>query len=180
MPSFDDVLREVAKRLNGGVRSYDAVSRYGGEEFLVVLVGCPSQLAKSRAEHIRRLIDSRPFDTSAGALNVSMSMGVAGTDDLIHQGRTIAPNKPAGIVLSWRCGPLHKVRRRPIPRKPRFLPRELAPLWSELVAGLLHHLPHRRIRTGRPLFPPCFQPLAGFFQVAEHQWILVRRPPRRN
>ena len=78
---FDDVLREVAKRLNGGVRSYDAVSRYGGEEFLVVLVGCPSQLAMSRAEHIRRLIDSRPFDTSAGALNVSMSLGVAGTDD---------------------------------------------------------------------------------------------------
>jgi diguanylate cyclase (GGDEF)-like protein len=78
----DDVLREVAKRLNGGVRSYDAVSRYGGEEFLVVLVGCPSQLAVSRAEHIRRLIDSRPFDTSAGALNVSMSLGVAGTDDL--------------------------------------------------------------------------------------------------
>lgn len=30
---------------------------------------------------IRRLIDSRVFDTAAGPLNVSMSLGVAGTDD---------------------------------------------------------------------------------------------------
>ena len=40
-----------------------------------------SSLAISRAEHIRRLIDSRVFDTAAGPLNVSMSLGVAGTDD---------------------------------------------------------------------------------------------------
>ena len=74
-------MREVAARLNVAVRSYDAVSRYGGEEFLVVLVGCPSGLVVSRAEHVRRLIDSRVFDAAAGTLNVSMSLGVAGTDD---------------------------------------------------------------------------------------------------
>lgn len=89
----DSVLREVARRLNDAVRSYDAVSRYGGEEFLVVLVGCPSQQAKSRAESLRRIIDSRPFETPGGLLNVSLSLGLAGTDDwtgltaeeLIHQ-----------------------------------------------------------------------------------------------
>lgn len=89
----DAVLREVANRLHAAVRSYDAVGRYGGEEFLVVLVGCSSHLAMSRAEHLRRRIDSQPFDTAAGILNVSMSLGVAGTDDwnglsaeqLIHQ-----------------------------------------------------------------------------------------------
>lgn len=89
----DAVLREVARRLSDAVRSYDAVSRYGGEEFLVVLVGCPSQLAKSRAEHLRHIIDSKPFETSAGLLNISLSLGLAGTDDwngltaeeLIHQ-----------------------------------------------------------------------------------------------
>lgn len=89
----DAVLAEVAKRLHSAVRSYDAVGRYGGEEFLVVLVGCPSHLAMSRAEHLRRRIDSQPFETAAGLLNVSMSLGVSGTDDwngltaeeLIHQ-----------------------------------------------------------------------------------------------
>jgi len=77
----DAVLRQVAERLNASIRSYDAVSRYGGEEFLVVLIGCPSSLAAGRAEHIRRAVESHPFETSAGPLVISMSLGVAGTDD---------------------------------------------------------------------------------------------------
>ena len=48
----DDVLREVASRLGGSVRTYDAVSRYG-EEFLIVLNGCRTQMGANRAENIR-------------------------------------------------------------------------------------------------------------------------------
>ena len=77
----DEVLREVARRLNSSVRNYDAVARYGGEEFLLVLVGCPSRQGIPRAENLRKLIDSSPFETPAGFLNITMSLGVAGTDD---------------------------------------------------------------------------------------------------
>jgi len=77
----DEVLREVAYRLNDSIRSYDAVSRYGGEEFLIVLNGCRTQLGTKRAESIRHAIEARPVESGAGAVPVSMSSGVAGTED---------------------------------------------------------------------------------------------------
>ena len=77
----DEVLREVAYRLNDSGRSYDAVSRYGGEEFMIVLNGCRTQLGAKRAESIRHAIQARPVESAAGAVPVSMSLGVAGTDD---------------------------------------------------------------------------------------------------
>jgi diguanylate cyclase (GGDEF)-like protein len=58
----EEVLREVACRLGDSVRSYDAVSRYGGEEFLIVLNGCRTRMAASRAEAIRRAIHERPVE----------------------------------------------------------------------------------------------------------------------
>jgi diguanylate cyclase (GGDEF)-like protein len=77
----DEVLREVACRLGDSVRSYDAVSRYGGEEFLIVLNGCRTRMGANRAEAIRRAIHERPVETATGMLAISMSLGIAGTED---------------------------------------------------------------------------------------------------
>jgi two-component system cell cycle response regulator len=76
-----EVLREVACRPGDSVRSYDVLSRHGGEEFLIVLNGCRTRMAASRAEAIRRAIRKRPVESAAGTLAISMSLGVAGTED---------------------------------------------------------------------------------------------------
>ena len=73
----DQVLREVGRRLAEGVRTYDSVGRYGGEEFVVIVPGCkPADLAAS-AERLRRSIADTKFESSAGPLNVTLSLGIA-------------------------------------------------------------------------------------------------------
>jgi two-component system cell cycle response regulator len=72
----DEVLKEVSRRLLGSIRSYDFVGRYGGEEFLIVLNNCNSNSAMARAEEIRIAIAAKPIQTQAGALPLTMSIGV--------------------------------------------------------------------------------------------------------
>ncbi len=71
----DLVLQEVAKRLASAVRSYDAVGRYGGEEFLVILSHCNDSSLMARSESIRVNISSRPIIVSDLELQVSASLG---------------------------------------------------------------------------------------------------------
>jgi diguanylate cyclase (GGDEF)-like protein len=72
----DEVLREVARRLVGSVRSYDFVGRYGGEEFLVVLNNLCDGKAMERAEQIRKSIADTPISTTRGPISVTISLGV--------------------------------------------------------------------------------------------------------
>lgn len=71
----DEVLQEVSTRLLDAVRSNDAVGRYGGEEFLIVLGGCDREHLEERAEAVRSSISALPFATEQGLIPVSLSIG---------------------------------------------------------------------------------------------------------
>jgi len=73
----DDVLREAARRLRSTFRRGDAVGRYGGEEFVALAVGCLMEDAVALAERFRERIGSERFETSAGSIAVTTSVGVA-------------------------------------------------------------------------------------------------------
>ena len=81
----DQVLQEVARRLLFSVRSYDFVGRYGGEEFLVVLNNCRPDAVFTRAEEIRKTVCTRPIQTDAGTLGITMSLGVLLDRDWGHR-----------------------------------------------------------------------------------------------
>jgi diguanylate cyclase (GGDEF)-like protein len=72
-----DVLRETARRLRSTFRRGDAVGRYGGEEFVALAVGCVMADAVALAERFRERIGSERFETSAGTIAVTTSVGVA-------------------------------------------------------------------------------------------------------
>ena len=73
----DEVLRSVGSSLAGSVRAIDRAGRLGGEEFLVVLPETSAEDATAIAERMRRGVANRPVATSAGPLDVTVSIGVA-------------------------------------------------------------------------------------------------------
>jgi diguanylate cyclase (GGDEF)-like protein len=76
----DDVLQQFAARAQKSIRTNsDWVSRYGGEEFLIVLPETEYGGAMAVAEKIRTLVSSMPFATRSGDLMATASFGVAST-----------------------------------------------------------------------------------------------------
>ena len=73
----DTVLREAAHRLHQSARTYDWVGRYGGEEFLVILLNCSAEDVKKQAERLRSSVADTPVSTQAGEINITASIGAA-------------------------------------------------------------------------------------------------------
>jgi diguanylate cyclase (GGDEF)-like protein len=72
----DDVLREIAFRLTDSVRPYDAVSRYGGEEFLLILPQMDIAGMRERLVAVHNAICHKPFEFSGGQVSLTCSFGV--------------------------------------------------------------------------------------------------------
>ncbi|HZW14354.1 MAG TPA: sensor domain-containing diguanylate cyclase [Noviherbaspirillum sp.] len=79
-PVGDTVLVKVASRLRSCIRPQEALGRYGGEEFLVVLPGSSHDTAVAVAERMRLAIAAQPEAIGTTALSLTISAGVASTD----------------------------------------------------------------------------------------------------
>lgn len=77
----DDVLRETVSRMRCMMRNYDAIGRYGGEEFLIILPGCQEESALKFANRIRKAVAETPMDAGGVRGPVTISLGVAWTKD---------------------------------------------------------------------------------------------------
>jgi diguanylate cyclase (GGDEF)-like protein len=75
----DEVLRVLAARLRAGVRAVDAVGRYGGEEFMVVLGDVGEDEARNIGERIRELVGATDVEFDQRGIPVTCSIGVAVT-----------------------------------------------------------------------------------------------------
>jgi diguanylate cyclase (GGDEF)-like protein len=74
----DQVLREVAARLQSSVRNEDVVARYGGDEFVVVCDVADEQAALDLAERVRESVRA-PYAMLSGELVLGASIGISMT-----------------------------------------------------------------------------------------------------
>jgi diguanylate cyclase (GGDEF)-like protein/PAS domain S-box-containing protein len=97
----DDVLVEVAQRLRGAVRVCDTVSRFGGDEFVVLCEppGDPEELA-------RRLLDSleQPFRIGGEDYYLSASIGVTVPDDAAAQAADVIRDADTAMYRAKELG----------------------------------------------------------------------------
>jgi diguanylate cyclase (GGDEF)-like protein len=73
----DEVLIELAQRIQGQLRRGTPAYRYGGEEFVIILTDTPLDQAIDVAERLRRAVHSRLMPTQIGDLAITASFGVA-------------------------------------------------------------------------------------------------------
>lgn len=71
----DSVLQTTAQRMAAGVRAYDAIGRYGGEEFLLVLPGCNDEATIHQADRLRVALASNAIPIRDGEFIVTASFG---------------------------------------------------------------------------------------------------------
>jgi diguanylate cyclase (GGDEF)-like protein len=76
-PAGDLALQHVAAVLASNTRSDTVICRIGGDEIALLLPGCPSHIALSRAEQLRAAVAASPLILPDGtALAISVSLGV--------------------------------------------------------------------------------------------------------
>jgi diguanylate cyclase (GGDEF)-like protein len=72
----DAVLAAVVNRMRSQLRPYDAVGRFGGDEFLLVLVGCGLPQAQEVCQRVRLAVEGSAVEFRGGSTPMTISIGV--------------------------------------------------------------------------------------------------------
>lgn len=87
-------------------RSFDIVSRNGGEEFSVILRDCNPRVALEIAERIRRAVEEFPFELpkSKQVLHITISIGLCTYPDLNNELESIIEKADQSLYKAKRSG----------------------------------------------------------------------------
>jgi diguanylate cyclase (GGDEF)-like protein len=75
-PVGDEMLKAVTLACRGALRSSDIFSRYGGEEFAVLLPGSSAEESLAVAERLRERVAAMTLPYEGGSVSVTISLGV--------------------------------------------------------------------------------------------------------
>jgi diguanylate cyclase (GGDEF)-like protein len=96
----DDALRETAQLIVTNSRSFSIVTRYGGDEFAVLLVNTPKSGAMKYAQRIRDVIERHQF----GHGPLTVSVGIAALPDDVLNADDLVPAADRALYAAKRAG----------------------------------------------------------------------------
>jgi diguanylate cyclase (GGDEF)-like protein len=82
----DQVLRHVASKLEGSLRSYDVLARYGGDEFVALCVGCRPGEIEIPVQRMFHSLRTSSLALQREPVPLSASVGAAVRHDGFHDG----------------------------------------------------------------------------------------------
>lgn len=95
----DALLKEVANRLNSGVREEDLISRIGGDEFIIVIEETHKEEVKMIAERILTNT-AKPYLLNDQSVSVTPSIGISTYPDDGHDIETLIKNADKAMYLA--------------------------------------------------------------------------------
>ena len=112
----NDVLRSVADAIRDSIRSTDVAARFGGDEFVVLLVNAELEGVERVADEIRDRISKIALPAPNGTVGVTVSVGIAyhiGARDTVLAADDLLAEADAAVYIAKAQGGnrIHPVRR---------------------------------------------------------------------
>jgi diguanylate cyclase (GGDEF)-like protein len=101
----DTLLRNVANTLAGQVRQADTVGQLGGDEFAVLLLGCPLSSAIEVGEKLRAAVEAYRLVWQGRSYGVGASIGLVAVDDSFEDAAAVLSAAGFGLLRGQGEGP---------------------------------------------------------------------------
>jgi diguanylate cyclase (GGDEF)-like protein len=73
----DEILKQLAEIFKRNIRETELLSRWGGEEFTILLPNTYKETALRIAENLRNIVDKNVFDVDNYTISITISIGIA-------------------------------------------------------------------------------------------------------
>ncbi|EHI99090.1 diguanylate cyclase [Clostridium sp. DL-VIII] len=99
------ILKDLAKIFLDTCRTYDVVSRMGGEEFSIMLLDCSKSKAFKIAERLRQNVENNNFYISdSEVIKVTISIGISSYPELTNQIENLPKNADSALYKAKNSG----------------------------------------------------------------------------
>lgn len=106
----DVVLRDVAQLLRRNLREVDLIARFGGEEFILLLIETNAESAMAVAQRLRQLVELHPIRAYDEIVRQTISVGVAMFPDDGRELQSLIDRADQALYAAKRAGRNRVVR----------------------------------------------------------------------